>query len=234
MRDELQRLFGLPLAMGDHGRRARARAADQKNTRWHLSVAGTRGRTVRRDARVRRATSERNYYELAYSPIRNAAGAVIGAVHSGRDVTERMRAQLHLAASESSLRIVNDELEHLVAERTREATTARDQAEASNRIKDIFLATMSHELRTPLNSIIGFSEIMLGGITGDLNDEQRTQLGIIHQSGQQLLGADRRRARYFEDRSRAVRCGRRRWRCPSCCGNSRRCFNCRRPSAAST
>jgi hypothetical protein len=47
---------------------------------------------------------------------------------------------------------------------------------------------MSHELRTPLNSIIGFSEVMLSGITGELNDEQRTQLGIVNRSGHQLLG----------------------------------------------
>ncbi len=131
---------------------------------------------------------ERYYYEAAYNPIRDDQGFVIGAVQTGRDVTERTRNQLSLAASESTLRRTNDELERLVAARTRELTIARDQAEASNRIKDFFLATMSHELRTPLNSIIGFSEVMLGGITGELNDEQRKQLGIVNKSGHQLLG----------------------------------------------
>ena len=75
----------------------------------------------------------------------------------------------------------------LVAERTRELVVARDLAESSNRIKDVFLATMSHELRTPLNSIIGFSDVLLSGIAGELNAEQKTQLGIIHKSGQLLL-----------------------------------------------
>jgi signal transduction histidine kinase len=51
----------------------------------------------------------------------------------------------------------------------------------------VFLATMSHELRTPLNSIIGFSDILLGGIAGELNAEQKTQLGIINKSGLHLL-----------------------------------------------
>jgi signal transduction histidine kinase len=99
---------------------------------------------------------------------------------------ERLQALEAVAAGEARLRQLNEELERLVEERTKELVAARDDAESSNRIKDIFLATMSHELRTPLNSIIGFSDILLGGLAGELNDEQKTQLGIIHKSGQQL------------------------------------------------
>jgi PAS domain S-box-containing protein len=186
--DEFAKVFGRSLAIGvatgdvlahlPHDR-ANALAAWNRVLRGEQFVETTEFGDAQR---------ERNFYEFSYSPIRDATGAVIGAVHTGRDVTERTRAQRMLADSESNLRTMNDQLEHLVAERTREMTVARDQAEASNRIKDVFLATMSHELRTPLNSIIGFSEIMLGGITGELNEEQRTQLGIIHKSGQQLLG----------------------------------------------
>ena len=60
-------------------------------------------------------------------------------------------------------------------------------ADAANQAKSSFLATMSHELRTPLNSVIGFSSVMLEGLAGDINAEQRTQLGIIKRSGEQLL-----------------------------------------------
>jgi signal transduction histidine kinase len=66
--------------------------------------------------------------------------------------------------------------------------TARgDAAGPAPRLEDVFLATMSHELRTPLNSIIGFSDVLLSGIAGELNAEQRTQIAIINESGQQLL-----------------------------------------------
>jgi signal transduction histidine kinase len=57
-----------------------------------------------------------------------------------------------------------------------------------DRIQAEFLTNMSHALRTPLNSIIGFSRIMLKGLDGPVNDQQRTDLVAIHQSGRQLLG----------------------------------------------
>ncbi len=46
---------------------------------------------------------------------------------------------------------------------------------------------MSHELRTPLNSVIGFSDIMLSGLAGELNEEQRRQMDMINSSGKHLL-----------------------------------------------
>jgi signal transduction histidine kinase len=46
---------------------------------------------------------------------------------------------------------------------------------------------MSHELRTPLNAILGFSSLMIDGITGPLNDQQRAQLTRIRTGGQHLL-----------------------------------------------
>jgi PAS domain S-box-containing protein len=54
-----------------------------------------------------------------------------------------------------------------------ELAIAREQAEAANKLKTDFLATMSHELRTPLNAIIGFAQLQLADIAGDLSEEQR-------------------------------------------------------------
>ena len=61
------------------------------------------------------------------------------------------------------------------------------QLEAASRAKSEFLASMSHELRTPLNAVIGFSELLLDGVPGEINDEQRDCLSDILSSGQHLL-----------------------------------------------
>src|SRR5256885_13200106 len=49
------------------------------------------------------------------------------------------------------------------------------------------LATVSHELRTPLTSVIGYSEMLLAGLAGDLNDEQKDYLKTILDKGESLL-----------------------------------------------
>jgi signal transduction histidine kinase len=56
-----------------------------------------------------------------------------------------------------------------------------------DRLKQEFLANMSHELRTPLNSIIGYSEVLLDGVDGDLNDDAMEDVEAIHTSGKHLL-----------------------------------------------
>ena len=56
-----------------------------------------------------------------------------------------------------------------------------------DRLKSSFLANMSHELRTPLNSILGFSDVMLEGLDGDLTPNMNIDLGLIRKNGQHLL-----------------------------------------------
>ncbi|MEP6969322.1 MAG: GAF domain-containing protein, partial [Betaproteobacteria bacterium] len=61
------------------------------------------------------------------------------------------------------------------------------QLEIANQHKSEFLANMSHELRTPLNAIIGFSEVLLERMFGELNEKQDDYLKDIFTSGKHLL-----------------------------------------------
>ena len=63
----------------------------------------------------------------------------------------------------------------------------RRQLALASQNKSAFLANMSHELRTPLNAIIGFSEVLLQGIFGQINDKQREYLSDVLSSGKHLL-----------------------------------------------
>jgi signal transduction histidine kinase len=83
-------------------------------------------------------------------------------------------------ASQSALAIQNARLYKELEAKTR-------QLEAANRHKDEFLASMSHELRTPLNAVIGFSEVLIEKMFGDINAKQEEYLHDILASGRHLL-----------------------------------------------
>lgn len=70
----------------------------------------------------------------------------------------------------------------------RDLRIAKELADTANQAKSSFLANMSHELRTPLNAIIGFSDLMIAGTLGPVeNTHYREYLGDIKFSALHLL-----------------------------------------------
>jgi signal transduction histidine kinase len=70
---------------------------------------------------------------------------------------------------------------------TEELQKRAQELKELDRLKSAFLANMSHELRTPLNSILGFTDVMLEGLDGDLTEYTDNDLRLIQKNGQHLL-----------------------------------------------
>lgn len=81
-----------------------------------------------------------------------------------------------------------DTLEAELAQTRQELAAARQELHEADTLKTEFIATVSHELRTPLNSIIGFAKLLLKQKIGPLNPVQQTDVSLIYDSAQHLLG----------------------------------------------
>jgi signal transduction histidine kinase len=62
------------------------------------------------------------------------------------------------------------------------------QLEIASQHKSQFLANMSHELRTPLNAILGYTEMMVDGLYGEVPEKAQTVLERVQSNGKHLLG----------------------------------------------
>ena len=93
---------------------------------------------------------------------------------------EEMVELLETFAAQSSVALVNARL-------FRELETKSAELEVASRHKSEFLASMSHELRTPLNAVIGFSEVLIDRMFGELNERQDEYVHDIWNSGRHLL-----------------------------------------------
>ncbi len=118
-------------------------------------------KTGKREVSVQNDKEHGVWLQVVVDPIFDESGKVVRAVHVVRDITEARKSGI--------LRVEKERVEY------------------ANRAKSEFLATMSHELRTPLNSIMGFSELLKGGIYGQLNEKQDHYINNVITSSKFLL-----------------------------------------------
>jgi signal transduction histidine kinase len=133
---------------------------------------------------VRRVARAGGYRSVTFVPlVRDGEGiGVITLLNPvpGYKLTGKQLALLQTFSDQAVIAIENVRLFREIQDKSR-------QLEIANQHKSDFLANMSHELRTPLNAIIGFSEVLLEKMFGEVNEKQLDYLQDIHSSGKHLL-----------------------------------------------
>jgi len=129
---------------------------------------------------VPKATGSRTVLAVPLLVEGDAIGVILVARRTVRRFSDREVQVVETFADQAAIAIQNVRLFNEIQDKSQ-------QLEVANRHKSEFLANMSHELRTPLNAIIGFSEVLLQGIFGDVNEKQREYLADVLGSGQHLL-----------------------------------------------
>jgi signal transduction histidine kinase len=165
----------LRLGQGATGRAAETKVPTQITDLHQEQEFATRG--------MRPILSRLGYRSLLAVPLLREQ-AIVGALTIYRretgDFAPEVVNLLRTFATQSVLAIQNARLFREIEAKSREL-------EAANRHKSEFLANVSHELRTPLNAVIGFSEVLLEKLFGELNDKQNEYVDDILSSGRHLL-----------------------------------------------
>ena len=170
-------LLATPLRLGEG---AAGKAAAQQAPVQVPDVLAEGTYTV---TRVRAIFERRGYRSLLAVPLlfeRQIVGVLVVWGREPVAFAQETVDLLQTLANQSVLAIQNARLFREIADKSR-------QLEAASKHKSEFLASMSHELRTPLNAILGFNEMILGQIYGEVPPSLLEPLNDIQSSGKHLL-----------------------------------------------
>ena len=191
MNEPAERMFTVPRNPGDVAqRRVRANGA-------HLTSFVSNVLTRSGESRYRGELQLTDPVSGRAAPVEGLAGQILSeqgeliwVVTILHDLTEAIeKARLYEQLKEASA-----ELERKVQEATGELAEQNEllrrqhiALEQASALKSQFLANMSHEFRTPLNAILGYTHMLLHGVSGAVTDIQRKSLSRIDSNSRHLL-----------------------------------------------
>ncbi|MBW4646629.1 MAG: response regulator [Goleter apudmare HA4340-LM2] len=137
-----QSIFGISAekSLGEGWLRA-LNQADQKQVLKDLINSSRDGTEHTQEFQIFTGKGVERWINIRSSPMLSDTGEIIGYVGTVEDISDRKKAE------EARAQYIHEQ-------------ASLKEAEATNRMKDEFLATLSHELRTPLNSILGWSKLL--------------------------------------------------------------------------
>ncbi len=191
MNDPAEKLLSVPPGGGEAAQR-RVRSNDAQlssllsnllghpaTRRWRgeLSLVDpTTGAALPMEAVASRVLSERG-----------EATSIVTILHDRSEAREKARLLERLKAVSGELEAKVHAATAELAEQNEKLRRQAIQLEQASAAKSQFLANMSHEFRTPLNAILGYTHMLLQGVSGELTPPQKKNLTRIDSNGRHLL-----------------------------------------------
>lgn len=107
--------------------------------------------------------------------------------HTNRMLDSLEKLYHKISSFSKELELEVDRRTMMLRERTLLLEKANRELRELDRLKSSFLANMSHELRTPMNSIIGYTDLLLDRVDGEINEEQEKSLQKVANNSRHLL-----------------------------------------------